>query len=58
MWSFLQAALRSVATLVVEVVAGARRVAQTRILPAVVGIFEVGAQLARVAVEAVGARRT
>ena len=56
--SFLQAAPPTVATLVVEVAAGARRVAQARTLPAAVGIVEVGAQSAWVAVEAVGARRT
>ena len=56
--NILQAAPPSVATRVEEVAAGARRVAQTRILPAAVGRVKVGAQSARVAVEAVVARRT
>ena len=56
--NILQAAPPSVATLVEEVAAGARRVAQTQILPAAVGTVEVGGQSAWVAVEAAGARRT
>ena len=48
----------SVLTLVEEVAAGARRVVQTRILPAAVGTVEVGAQSAWVAVQAVGVRQT
>ena len=55
---FLQAAPPSVATLVEEVAAGARRIAQTRIPAAAAGIVGVGAQSAWAAAETVGARKT
>ena len=55
---FLQAAPPSVVTLVEEVAAGARRIAQTRIPAAAAGTVGVGAQSAWVAAEAVGARKT